>query len=122
MPHTHVVHCKRAKYDVYVGRKSRGAPAGTTGEWGNPFTMKNGSTTERQRVIEEYEAWLLQQSDLVQKAKLELRGKVLACWCAPKACHADILARVANDCSASEMDDGSYQDEHAPRHALQAPI
>jgi Domain of unknown function (DUF4326) len=26
----------------------------------------------------------------------ELRGKDLACWCAPEACHGDLLRRLAN--------------------------
>jgi Domain of unknown function (DUF4326) len=26
----------------------------------------------------------------------ELRGKVLGCWCSPKPCHGDVLARLAN--------------------------
>jgi hypothetical protein len=26
----------------------------------------------------------------------ELRGNVLGCWCAPAACHGDVLARLAN--------------------------
>jgi len=26
----------------------------------------------------------------------ELRGKVLGCWCAPKACHGDVLVSLAN--------------------------
>lgn len=25
----------------------------------------------------------------------ELRGKVLGCWCAPKMCHGDVLAELA---------------------------
>jgi hypothetical protein len=26
----------------------------------------------------------------------ELRGKDLVCWCAPDACHADVLLELAN--------------------------
>jgi hypothetical protein len=26
----------------------------------------------------------------------ELRGKDLACWCTPLACHGDVLLRLAN--------------------------
>ncbi|MGD9564460.1 MAG: DUF4326 domain-containing protein [Pyrinomonadaceae bacterium] len=26
----------------------------------------------------------------------ELRGKVLGCWCSPKVCHGDVLARLLN--------------------------
>ena len=79
-----VVHCKRAKYDVYVGRPSK---------WGNPFTIGRDGT--RAQVIAKYRAWILTQPDLVEAARRELRGKVLACWCAPLACHAEVLAEIA---------------------------
>lgn len=80
-----VVHKHRAPYDVYVGRPSK---------YGNPFMIGRDGT--RSEVIAKYEAWLASRPDLIEAAKRELRGKVLACWCAPEACHADVLARVAN--------------------------
>lgn len=72
-------------YDVYIGRP---------GKWGNPFVI--GRDGDRDEVIIAYRSWLLGQPDLVQAAKTELRGKVLACWCAPKPCHGDVLAEVAD--------------------------
>jgi hypothetical protein len=81
-----VVHCKRAKYDVYIGRPSK---------WGNPFVI--GQDGDRAAVVGKYRQWLLKQPQLVADAKRELRGKVLACWCAPQACHGDVLAEVANN-------------------------
>ena len=91
-----VVHCKRQPYDVYVGRRSRGAPSGDLCQWGNPFTMKNPSQEERNRVVHEYRCWLVSQPELVAKAQKELKGKVLACWCSPKLCHGHVLAEIAN--------------------------
>lgn len=86
-----VVHCKRTPYDVYVGRPSI---------WGNPFTI--GADGTRDEVIARYEKWLVQQTTLIAQLPT-LRGKVLACWCAPKEgfngkllCHGQILARKAN--------------------------
>jgi hypothetical protein len=84
MSHPLVVHCKRSRYDVYVGRPSK---------WGNPFHVGRDGT--RAHVIERYERWLLDQPELVA-ALDELRGKTLGCWCAPQPCHADVLARHAN--------------------------
>jgi len=88
-----VVHCKKAPYDVYIGRPS---------PWGNPFSHKAGTLAEhraatREEAVSKYEAWLLAQPALVERAKRELRGKVLACWCSPLACHGDVLARLANE-------------------------
>lgn len=84
MAHELVVHCKRAAHDVCIGRPSK---------WGNPFVIGRDGT--RDEVIARYEAWLLEQPELVD-ALAELAGKTLGCWCAPRACHGDVLARLAN--------------------------
>lgn len=74
-----VVHCKREPYDVYIGRP---------GKWGNPFVVgKDGTRTE---VIEKYRIWLLNKPELLTKI-VELKDKVLGCWCSPQACHGDVL-------------------------------
>ena len=93
-----VVHCKRAPFDVYIGRKCRGAPAGETGEWGNPFAMKDKADrlSGKARRIQQYAEWLHSQPELCERARRELRGKVLGCWCAPERCHGHVLAEVAN--------------------------
>lgn len=54
---------------------------------------------ERAQVIASYEAWLMEpsQAGLVDKAKRDLKGKVLACWCKPLDCHGDILMAVADE-------------------------
>ena len=80
-----VVHCKKEPYDVYVGRPSK---------WGNPFEI--GRDGSREEVIAKYAEWLQSQSQLLS-ALPELKDKTLACWCSPKACHADILAKLANE-------------------------
>lgn len=82
---TTVVHCKRKPYDVYIGRP---------GKWGNPFPLKKES--DRAAVLEQYTAWIKTQPQLLA-ALGELKGKVLGCWCAPKACHGDVLARLADE-------------------------
>ena len=69
---------------VYIGRPSK---------WGNPFTM-NGEQ-DRERVIAQFEQYLLNSPELLAQLG-ELKGKDLVCYCAPKACHGDILLRLAN--------------------------
>ena len=82
---TTVVHCKREVFDVYIGRPSK---------WGNPFLIgKDGS---REEVIEKYRQYIMSSPELLADLH-ELRGKVLGCWCAPKQCHGDILARLVNE-------------------------
>ena len=80
-----VVHCKRAPYDVYIGRP---------GPFGNPFVVGRDGT--REEVIEKYAEWLRAQPKLVARVKRELKDCVLGCWCAPKACHGEVLVAVAN--------------------------
>jgi hypothetical protein len=46
-------------------------------------------------VIERYRAWLRDRPWLISRARQELKGKRLGCYCAPKPCHGDVLARVA---------------------------
>lgn len=81
---TRVVHCKREKYDVYIGRPS---------VWGNPFKLSAGEA--RGTTIARYERWLLTQPELLAQLP-RLKGKTLGCWCKPHACHGDVLARLAD--------------------------
>jgi hypothetical protein len=69
---------------VYIGRGSK---------WGNPFRI--GADGDRATVITKYERWLRDQHHLL-RALDELRGRDLVCFCAPLACHGDLLLRLAN--------------------------
>lgn len=69
---------------MYIGRPSK---------WGNPFEI--GRDGDRETVIRKYREWILTQPNLMA-ALPELRGKVLGCWCSPKACHGDVLVSLAN--------------------------
>jgi hypothetical protein len=90
---TRVVHCKREKYDVYIGRPSI---------WGNPFshikdknTLAEHLVETREEAVAEYKKWILTQPLLLEKLPT-LKGKILGCWCHPKACHGDILVELIN--------------------------
>ncbi len=78
------VHCKHERHHVYIGRPSK---------WGNPFVV--GKHGQRGECIALYEGWLRRNAALIA-ALDELRGLVLGCWCAPRACHGDVLVRLAN--------------------------
>lgn len=79
-----VVNLRSADFDVFIGRPSK---------WGNPFVIGRDGT--RTQVIERYREWIAGQPELLA-ALPELRGKVLGCFCAPAACHGDVLAEPAN--------------------------
>lgn len=69
---------------VYIGRPSK---------WGNPFVI--GRDGSRAEVIAKYRAWIVVQPTLMN-ALDELRSRDLVCWCAPLACHGDVLVELAN--------------------------
>ncbi len=69
---------------IYIGR---GSP------WGNPFRI--GRDGDRDQVVAAHAVWLAGQHDQLRRLG-ELRGKDLACFCAPAACHGDLLLRLAN--------------------------
>jgi len=88
-----VVHCKREKFDIYIGRPSI---------WGNPFSHEEGTLAKykvasREEAVQAYEKWFLDKPELVAHAKRTLKGKILGCWCSPKACHGDVLAKIVNE-------------------------
>ena len=71
---------------VYVGRPSK---------WGNPFQIGRDGT--RAEVVQKYRQFICERPDLIADAKEELCGHDLICWCAPLACHGDVLLEIANE-------------------------
>ena len=63
--------------------------------WGNPFILgKDGDRDDVCDLFEQYAKWRL----TIQPSWLRpLKGKYLACWCAPLRCHAETLRRLSND-------------------------
>jgi len=80
---TKVVNIRTAPYDVYIGRPS---------PFGNPFVIGRDGT--REEVVEKYKQWLLSQPELIEKARAELKGKSIGCFCSPLACHGDVLKEI----------------------------
>jgi Domain of unknown function (DUF4326) len=78
-----IVHLKKSKYDIRIDRATI---------WGNPFVIGRDGT--REEVISKYRAYLLSNPNLMARLP-SLKGKVLGCWCHPKACHGDVLAELA---------------------------
>ena len=68
---------------IYIGRP---------GMFGNPFQMHGEDS--RKEVIERYRLWFDGQMRFYPQFRLrvlQLRGHDLACWCAPKPCHGDVI-------------------------------
>ena len=95
MEQPRVVHFKKEKCDVYIGRPTK---------WGNPFTHIDDKKTaarfivpSRDIAIESYRKYILEgEGKWLLEHLHELKGKTLGCWCHPKSCHGDILLELAN--------------------------
>ena len=79
---------------VYVGRPSR---------FGNPYSHLPLEATKasilvdsREEAVQRYREMVLTHEGMIKDIKATLRGKDLVCWCAPAACHADVLLEIAN--------------------------
>lgn len=96
--------------NVYVGRRGRIFIHGSNGskrifhfpgsKWQNPIVVSK--TTSRQMACEKFRKALLagslkdEDGRPLREKLSELRGFRLGCWCKPDACHADVLAELAN--------------------------
>ncbi|GAQ52739.1 DUF4326 domain-containing protein [Streptomyces acidiscabies] len=91
---------EHAPADVtYVGRRW------TLGGWDlprhplyNPYaydTPQKKRDGTRAEVMAMYRAYLLEHPGLLGLVD-DLRGRTLACWCAPELCHGDVLAELAD--------------------------
>lgn len=81
-----VINKYKDPFHIYIGRGSK---------WGNPFVMQNQSDEERDRVCDLYETyfWTTGLKDHLYK----LKGRRLGCFCKPKRCHGDFLAKLVNE-------------------------
>jgi len=94
---TSLVHCKKEKYNVYIGRPSI---------YGNLWTHRNEKTkaafivSSREEAVECYRQWLegTNFTEIEQEKRQQildslssLKGKILGCFCSPLSCHGDVL-------------------------------
>lgn len=91
-----VVHLKREPFDVRIDRATI---------WGNPFVI--GKDGDRDQVIAKYREWIMGQPQKIAHARQVLRGKVLGCWCAPKACHGDV-GQTGKPCDCGAVPQRDY--------------
>ena len=82
---------------VYAGRPGRYAPPGDPCRWGNyAYTRTVHSDTDALKAVGLYCRHLINHPALVAEIRRTLRSRVLACHCAPRLCHAHLIAEVAN--------------------------
>jgi hypothetical protein len=70
-------------------------------KWGNPWKVGQKYGGTKGDCANYFRAWIEQSPPgrkLAEEARVELRGKNLACWCPiGSSCHADLLLQLAND-------------------------
>lgn len=79
--------------------------------WGNLFeigcgvvirqsdgdTVSLGKVETREQAVAWFRAYLSHYPHIAERARNQLRGKDLACWCPlDQPCHADVLLEIAN--------------------------
>lgn len=87
-----IVHCKKAPFDVYIGRPAKSTPY----HYGSPFAKGNVQAFDdwlngfaHQEIEPERRLWILNRIPT-------LAGKTLGCWCDPDVpCHGRILEAMA---------------------------
>ncbi len=95
-----VVNKVRDHYDVYIGRGSK---------WGNPYSHKEGTKAKfkvntREEAIEAYREYITNGNGKHLLNDLhELEGKILGCYCAPKACHGEVLISLIYSSYLSDL-------------------
>ena len=103
-----VVHCKREKYDTYIGRER------VQYHFGNPFSHNKNSLAEvvvetPKEACDHFEKWLLGEDwkELEQERRSwildnlhKLKNKTLGCFCKIKGnepCHGDVYLKFLNN-------------------------
>jgi hypothetical protein len=82
-----VVHYERENFDVYIGRPSK---------FGNPYRVRGEKNRAAAiKAFEEYARRAITRDPKLAEAIRGLYGKTLGCWCAPRACHGDVLLKLA---------------------------
>ena len=77
---------------VYIGRRNvhYGLPES---KWCNPYVIEDGNI---KRAIERYREYIESKPELLENIE-ELRGKILVCYCKPRACHGDVLLQLLGE-------------------------
>lgn len=83
-----VVNKYKEPYDIYIGRGS---------VLGNPFPINESTGDTREVVIEKFRLYLwesVRNGTITKEYLASLDGKVLGCFCRPKACHGDVIVNA----------------------------
>lgn len=70
-------------------------------KWHNPYTVEKTNGKEvpgsREKTIRQYKEYILNKPELFRLIPIELKDKMLGCWCKPNKCHGDVLVELADN-------------------------
>jgi len=91
-----IVHCKRASFDVYIGRATTklGKHETVNSMWHNPFSIAKHGRGKAIRLYEKHIRKLIADGVLTKSDFATLKDKVLGCWCHNKSCHGRVLIMI----------------------------
>lgn len=90
-----VVNIKDSDYTIYVGRYNAAYKLPHS-KFANPFRITKDSS--REEVLRKYKEYFMNNFELKSAALREIPyNAILACWCHPLPCHADVLAEYINN-------------------------
>ncbi|KXB06101.1 hypothetical protein AKJ51_04185 [candidate division MSBL1 archaeon SCGC-AAA382A20] len=99
---TRVVNLHVENYDIYIGRSRDGKDITNTrptdkGWLGNPFTVKEYGRKGAIRKYKEVFYDKIEKDETFRYAVEQLKGKILGCFCKPKACHGDVIVEYLEE-------------------------
>ena len=91
-----LTHKPRPAEFTYIGRRQWcGKELFEASVWANYYSVGRYG---REEALRRYEETIRNTPELWERLP-ELKGKTLACWCAPKLCHGDVLLRLIEESS-----------------------
>ena len=84
---------KENKEYVYIGRAGKGE----SGYFGNPFPLKNyKNRVECMEAFKKYFYDRIENDEEYRNKIMELKDKILVCFCAPQLCHGNLIVEYLN--------------------------
>jgi hypothetical protein len=90
-----LVNVRKDKCTHYIGRRSSYLGTEPHGEFANLGNMYNISATmDRATVVAAFERLVRKTPDMLKRIEHLPADAVLGCWCAPLACHGDVIIKI----------------------------
>ena len=93
---TKIVNLKHEKYDIYIGRSGHNKD----GYFGRICPICRNSHNDAGDTIRCYTIYFIsrmQHDTMFKEMVLQLRGKVLGCFCKPGPCHGDVIKEYLDE-------------------------